>query len=97
MKLMLLEYLMTGKRYTGKQLGDMIGVNASVIRKIVNASVIRKIVNDLRCNGIPVCSCKCGYYMSNDESDILETINSMERRVEAMVSAINGLKECLGK
>lgn len=58
--------------------------------KLSEAS-IRKKVNEARCKGIPICSCEKGYFISEEKTEILRTIQSLMHRTIAVEKAINGL------
>ena len=78
-----LNLLLSGERYTGKRLAEIICTDESTIRKIINS---------LRCDGVLVCSSNRGYHISNDEVEILKTIASLTCRIAQMQKAIEGLK-----
>ena len=52
---------------------------------------IRHHINQARCEGIPVCSCRDGYFVSDNKADILQTIQSLMNRTISVEKAINGL------
>lgn len=56
-----------------------------------NTSAVRHAVNAARAKGVPVCSCRVGYYYSEDEEHINRTIASLTRRALKMSHAIDGL------
>lgn len=57
---------------------------------------LRKITNFLRSEKIlPVIATSNGYYVSYDKKEIKKQINSLEQRIEAMQTAVNGLKKWL--
>lgn len=63
------------------------------LSKNVTGVRIRKLVNFIRRHGLaPILSCQKGYYTSWDKQDILDNINSMNERAEAILIAANGLK-----
>ena len=79
----------TKKKYiTCKEISDMSGYSQIFIRSEINR---------LRSSGVPVCSSRHGYYLSDDENDICKTISSMLHRISAQERAINGLKTLLHK
>ncbi len=55
-------------------------------------SCIRKKINEARSIGIPICSTKRGYYLSNEVGDIQKTIRFLTKRLNTQIKAINGLK-----
>ena len=58
-------------------------------------SEVRRIVNDLRCRGIPICSCSKGYFYATNADEIQGTITHLEGRKNKLVAAQNGLKNHL--
>lgn len=86
MKERVLDILMSGERYTGKQLAKLVGTDEPTIRAIIHS---------IRCVGVPVCSNRRGYYISTDEDEILKTISSIEGRIFQMEKAVEGLKRGL--
>ena len=52
---------------------------------------VRKLINEARCEGFPICSCRKGYYYSEDKADIVATIQSLNNRTIAVEKAISGL------
>ena len=57
----------------------------------LNEAFIRKKINEARCKGYPICSCDKGYFLSDDKTEILRTIQSLMHRTIAVEKAINGL------
>lgn len=56
---------------------------------------IRRMVNDLRCCGVPICSCAFGYYYAANQSEIKRTISSLANRIKKIQAAMDGLRSCL--
>ena len=56
---------------------------------------IRHMVNELRCLGVPICSCSQGYFYSTCPSDIRETINHLAGRADKIKAAHDGLGKSL--
>lgn len=56
---------------------------------------IRHMVNDLRCRGVPICSCAFGYYYAADTTEIKRTISSLSNRIQKIQAAMDGLCSCL--
>ena len=52
---------------------------------------IRNKINKARCEGIPICSSRNGYYYSEEKADILETIQSLMHRTISVEKAVSGL------
>lgn len=52
---------------------------------------VRKHINKARSVGVPICSCKTGYFYSAEKSDVLETIESLMHRTISVEKAISGL------
>ncbi len=73
-------------------------VSASKIssRLGVSGIKIREVVNQARREGLPICSCHKGYYISDDKQEIEKTIKSLAHRAESMMTAAQGLSTCLG-
>ena len=86
MKDQVLELLSTGTVCNGRQLAKYLDVNDGVIRRIIN---------DLRCDGVPVCANRKGYYLTDDEDEIRKTIVSLERRINHIQNAVDGLKKVI--
>lgn len=57
---------------------------------------IRKVINQARSEGIPICSCRKGYYYSEDENEIQKTVMSLAHRIGSIERAIRGLSTCIG-
>lgn len=53
---------------------------------------VRSMINKARSSGEPICSCRSGYYYSEDESDVERTIASLYSRISKQEQAIDGLK-----
>ena len=56
---------------------------------------IRHMVNELRCLGVPICSCSQGYFYSTCPSDIRETINHLAGRANKIIAAHDGMEKSL--
>lgn len=56
---------------------------------------IRRMVNELRCSGVPICSCGQGYFYSTNSSDIQETINHLAGRINKIKVACDGMENAL--
>lgn len=70
--------------------------NAEIGRSLnLNAKTIRKHINEARSKGIPICSCRDGYFYSEDKHEILRTIQSLMHRTMAVENAVNGMLTCL--
>lgn len=57
----------------------------------ISEVTVRKLINQARCEGIPICSCSKGYYYSEDKTDIVATIQSLNHRTISVERAISGL------
>lgn len=68
---------------TGAQIADAMCVSGIDVRAMINVA---------RCAGEPICSCRSGYYYSEDKQDVERTIVSMYNRISKQENAINGLK-----
>jgi len=58
---------------------------------------VRRMVNDLRCKGIPICSCNEGYYYADSDQDICFTIAHLNGRIKKMQAAKQGMHDILNK
>lgn len=56
---------------------------------------IRRMVNELRCLGVPICSCSQGYFYSTNPPDIRETINHLAGRARKIKAALDGMENAL--
>lgn len=52
---------------------------------------VRHIVNVLRSEGIPICSDRHGYWISDNPTEILKTVHSLENRMVAIAKATEGM------
>ena len=74
------------ERITSKELSKLFRVKDSVVRKAVNVA---------RRNGIPICSSPKGYYYSECNEDIIQTIKSLKHRITDIQGAVDGLQQSL--
>ena len=58
---------------------------------------IRHMVNELRCLGIPICSCSQGYFYSTSAVDVRETIKHLEGRANKIKAAHDGMQKYLAE
>ena len=58
---------------------------------------VREVVNYLRCNGVCVCANRKGYWLANNEFEVIATINTLKSRVSHIQMAIAGLEKGLGE
>lgn len=58
---------------------------------------IRQMVNELRCHGVPICSCNQGYYYSTRTADVRETIKHLEGRASKIKAAQDGMEKYLAE
>lgn len=74
-------------------------LTAQRLAKMVDVSepFIRKKINEARAMGIPICSSKRGYYLSDEYGDIAKTIRSLTNRINTQLTAINGLTNRIAK
>ena len=56
---------------------------------------IRHMVNELRCLGVPICSCSHGYFYSTCPADIRETINHLAGRANKIIAAHEAMEKSL--
>jgi predicted DNA-binding transcriptional regulator YafY len=77
-----------------KQDGEITAHKLSTLTK-VNEPTIRKIINEARTAGVPICSTRRGYYMSNEYDDIAKTICFLTNRVCTQLQAKSGLQKRL--
>jgi len=66
------------------------------LTKKVTGVRLRKMINFIRSNGMaPIIANSNGYFMSWDQQEILDQINSLNNRAEGILSAAAGLKRFL--
>ena len=58
---------------------------------------IRHMVNELRCLGVPICSCSQGYFYSTNPPDIRETLNHLAGRASKIKAARDGMENALSQ
>ena len=58
---------------------------------------IRHMVNELRCLGVPICSCSQGYFYSTSAVDVRETIKHLEGRASKIKAAQDGMEKYLAE
>lgn len=58
---------------------------------------IRHMVNELRCLGVPICSCGQGYYYSASAVDVRDTIKHLEGRASRIKAAQDGMEKYLAE
>lgn len=73
-------------RLTARQIWNMLGVAPANVRHIVN---------ELRSEGIPVCSDKKGYFISDTPKCIRATVNHLKHRVKKIQAALDGLERMM--
>ena len=61
----------------------------------LTGSQIRERVNELRCNGVPVCSGRSGYYIAALREELNHTIAQLNSRILQINKAIKGLQSKL--
>lgn len=59
----------------------------------VPRTTVRRMINTARSNGVPICSCQNGYYITDKKDEIKETIKSLRGRIYKMECAIAGLEQ----
>lgn len=52
---------------------------------------IRRMVNDLRCQGVPICSGRTGYYYAADKNEVASTVANLNGRIDKIQAAKTGL------
>lgn len=71
------------------------------IKGAISDTKLRDIINYIRSNNLctrgEICANGKGYFISEYKEDVLEQIESMERRISGMVNAINGMRKNLYK
>lgn len=90
------------------KLGDFVGYfkthkgkeNAVYSREIENhfgmhGTEVREMVNYLRMQGIPICSGNQGYWIAENESEVMKTLLNLTRRKQGLDNAIRGLMQCI--
>ena len=70
--------------------GKSNAIKSSQLERLTNltGSQIRERVNELRCNGVPVCSGRSGYYMAALREGLNHTIARLASRVSQINKAI---------
>ncbi len=63
----------------------------------VKGKPLRDVIASLRERGIPICSSSSGYWYSEEEPDIRQTIHHLQGRVTHINRVIDGLKGALTK
>lgn len=58
----------------------------------IPCTAVRRMINTARSNGVPICSCQNGYYITDKSDEIKATINSLRGRIHKMECAIAGLE-----
>lgn len=58
---------------------------------------IRHMVNELRCLGVPICSCSQGYFYSTSAADVRDTIKHLEGRANKIKAAYDGMQKYLAE
>lgn len=58
---------------------------------------IRHMVNELRCLGVPICSCSQGYFYSTNPPDIRETLSHLAGRASKIKAAHDGMENALSQ
>ena len=58
---------------------------------------IRHMVNELRCLGVPICSCSQGYFYSTSAADVRDTIKHLEGRANKIKAAHDGMQKYLAE
>lgn len=58
---------------------------------------IRHMVNELRCLGVPICSCSQGYFYSTSAVDVRDTIKHLEGRANKIKAAHDGMQKYLAE
>ena len=79
--------------HTGRENAIKSKVLESIFR--CKGKEIRRMVNELRCLGVPICSCNQGYFYSNNASDIRDTINHLAGRANKIIAAHEGMGKSL--
>lgn len=83
------------KAITGAQIVQAINNALQPKRKFTEVR-LRKMVNHLRSHGmLPVLASSSGYYVSYNQSEVMEEIESLYQRASGINSAANGLKKFL--
>ncbi len=72
---------------TGAKIADAMCISGIDVRAMINAA---------RSAGDPICSCRHGYYYSEDEKEVERTIASLYSRISKQEEAIAGLKSFVG-
>lgn len=63
----------------------------------INGTELRKKIHKLRCHGVPIASCECGYYYAKNAAEIFATIRQLEKMRNGLDDAIEGLVDSMFK
>ena len=75
---------------------DVPVTNAEIGQSLnISEQTIRRHINEARSKGIPICSCRDGYFYSEDKHEILRTIQSLMHRTMSVEKAVNRMLTCL--
>lgn len=77
--------------------GRSMAIASAVLRKQlgVSGNEVRRRVHRLRRNGVPICSCKSGYYYAANAGDVVRTIRELEKLEAGIRIAKQGLVNAL--
>lgn len=57
----------------------------------ITGVALRSLTNSLRCQGFPICSGGNGYYIASSDAEVRKTIMQLNKRMNGMQKAIDGL------
>jgi hypothetical protein len=85
------------KYMQSEHFGKENAIKSKALESIFNCKgkEIRHMVNELRCLGVPICSCSHGYFYSTDAAEIQETMDHLAGRASRIQAAHDGMKTLL--
>lgn len=90
----LLKMTSASKRMYSYEIIDYINNNIE-LDKALTQQRLRAVIHNLRKNGNPIISGSLGYYMTNDEAEIVNMVQSLYSRAESIKEAADGLKKSI--
>lgn len=84
---------------SNNHIGEKRAIKSRKLQELFNAkgSEIRESINILRGIGEPICSSYHGYFYAETDAEIRATIEHLEKRIESISRAKQGLEKTLGE